>query len=84
MPSRTLAALTWHGRSPNESEVEARRAELAALLRAEGLEPMGPCNLWQYHPPFSPSWQRVNEVLMEVEGGPAAVERAAAQAAKTS
>lgn len=24
--------------------------------------------LLQYHPPFSPSWQRLNEVLLEVKG----------------
>lgn len=76
MRERTLAALTWNGRSPEEGEVERRRAQLVALLKQAGLEPTGPLHLWQYHPPFAPNWQRVNEVLLEVntKGSAAAVQ----------
>lgn len=42
------------------------------MIRAEGLVPVGDVKLYQYHPPFTFGWQRVNEVLFEVkEGGPA-------------
>ena len=48
MPPRTLAALTWNGKSPREEEVEARRAELEGLLKAAGLEAVeGPVHVWQ-------------------------------------
>ena len=54
MPGRALVALTWHGNSPREAEVEARRAELEALMAASGLHPLDPSTLhvWQYDPPF--------------------------------
>lgn len=69
MPSRTMAALAWNGRSPREPQVEEKKAELLKLLREAGLRPVGSVHVWQYHPPFAPSWQRVNEVLFQLEGG---------------
>jgi hypothetical protein len=47
MPARTLCALTWKGKSPREAEIQARRAELAALMAEAGLEPQGPLHCWQ-------------------------------------
>lgn len=68
MPARTLVALTWHGRSPREAEVEARTAELHRLMAEAGLAPKGPVLCWQYDPPFQWRWFRTNEVLSAVEG----------------
>jgi hypothetical protein len=39
---------------------------LLLLLQEEGLVPVGDVKLYQYHPPFTYGWQRVNEVLFEV------------------
>jgi hypothetical protein len=48
------------------------------VLQAEGLEPVGDVQLYQYHPPFTYGWQRVNEVLFVVK------EKTAAAAAATT
>ena len=70
--SRTMAALTWGGKSPSAAVMGAKEAELKAVLETAGLTPIGSVNLWQYHPPFSPAWMRRNEVLFEVEEDAAA------------
>lgn len=69
MPARTLVAVTWRGASPREAQVEAKKAELLALMQEAGLKPTGPVHCWQYDPPFQWRWFRTNEVLLEVEGG---------------
>jgi len=67
IPSRTLAALTWSGRGPNEEEMNSKASELKAVLGEAGVKPVSNhVHLWQYHPPFAPSWMRRNEVLLEV------------------
>lgn len=66
VPARTLAALAWRGSSPSQKSMESKGAELKAALQTAGLRPQGPLHLWQYHPPFAPSWMRRNEVLLEV------------------
>lgn len=48
MPARAMVALTWHGKSPREAEVEAKSAELRALMAAGGLTPKGAVHCWQY------------------------------------
>ncbi|KAL4443696.1 hypothetical protein ABPG75_011433 [Micractinium tetrahymenae] len=67
MPARTMVALTWHGKSPREAEVEKRKAELLELLAEAGLKPRGHVHCWQYDPPFQWRWFRTNEILFEVE-----------------
>jgi hypothetical protein len=66
VPARTLAALAWRGSSPSQQSMEAKGAELRSALQTAGMRPQGPLHLWQYHPPFAPSWMRRNEVLLEV------------------
>jgi hypothetical protein len=65
--SRTAAALTFRGSVRGRDIVNKRRDELLALVKAEGLVPEGDVMLYQYHPPFAPSFQRVNEVLYYVQ-----------------
>ncbi|KAL4858474.1 Heme-binding-like protein [Chlorella vulgaris] len=78
MKARTMAALTWRGAGPREAEVEARKAELLALMQQAGLKPKGAVHVWQYDPPFQWSIFRTNEILFEVD------EESAEAAVKTS
>ena len=67
IPSRTLAALTWSGRGPRQEEMNEKADQLRAVLAEAGIKPTSShIHLWQYHPPFAPSWMRRNEVLLEV------------------
>ena len=67
IPARTLAALTWSGKGPNAVGMETKAAELRAVLAEARVQPTSDhVHLWQYHPPFAPSWMRRNEVLLEV------------------
>ena len=68
VPGRSMAALSWHGNSPREAEVQARLEELRGLMAGAGLAPLHADrpHLWQYYPPFAPGWLRLNEVLYEV------------------
>lgn len=49
-----------HRARPSRASAHARQAE--------GLAPEGDVTLYQYHPPFTYGWQRVNEVLFRVAG----------------
>jgi SOUL heme-binding protein len=67
VPARTLAALTWSGKGPNQQQMDAKANELRAVLAEAGVKPVSShVHLWQYHPPFAPAWMRRNEVLLEV------------------
>jgi len=67
IPERTMAALAWRGSSPREIGMHQRAAELRAAMKEEDITPANDSlHLWQYHPPFAPSWMRRNEVLYEV------------------
>lgn len=73
VPARTMAALTWNGPSPREQKMAQKLSELKEILKAEGLEVANDkSHLWQYHPPFAFPFQRVNEVLLEVNVNAAA------------
>jgi len=50
VPARTLVALSWHGNSPREPEVERRTQQLRQLLEQAGLKPKqgGKTHVWQY------------------------------------
>jgi hypothetical protein len=67
VPSHVAAALTFRGHIRGRQLVEKKKQELLALMKAEGLVPKGDLKLYQYHPPFTYGWQRVNEVLFEVD-----------------
>ena len=66
IPSRTMAALAWGGGSPSQELMDKKASELKAALAAAGIQSSGAVHLWQYHPPFAPSWMRKNELLLEV------------------
>mmetsp|Transcript_243 Transcript_243/g.480 ORF Transcript_243/g.480 Transcript_243/m.480 type:complete len:229 (-) Transcript_243:179-865(-) len=66
---RRLAAITWFGSSPGEQKVRQMREKLDCVLAERssfGCQSTSRTLLWQYHPPFSPSWMRRNEVLCEI------------------
>jgi SOUL heme-binding protein len=67
VPAHTAAALTFRGHIRDRSVVELRKKQLLQLITDEGLVPVGGVKLYQYHPPFTYGWQRVNEVLYEVK-----------------
>lgn len=50
VPARTLVALSWHGSSPREAEVERRTEQLRQLMAQAGLKPKagGKTHVWQY------------------------------------
>lgn len=54
------------GKSPGEAEVEARKAQLLALLKKHDISVPSDANpkVYQYHPPFAPNWMRLNEVRL--------------------
>ena len=67
VPSHTMAAMTFRGRSPSEAGMHDKAEELRALCHESGLSVKGNVHLYQYHPPFSPAWMRINEVLFEID-----------------
>ncbi|KAF8056361.1 heme-binding-like protein [Scenedesmus sp. PABB004] len=67
VPGHTAAVLRWRGHVRDRRVVEEKKRELLALLAAEGLSPAGELRLYQYFPPFTYGWQRVNEVVFEVK-----------------
>lgn len=69
VPARIMAALTWNGGMVSEERKSDKVDALLDIMSEEGLRAVNTGNqhLWQYHPPFAPSYMRVNEVLLEVE-----------------
>ena len=67
VPSHTMAAMTFRGRSPSEKSMHEKAEELKALCSESGLSVKGNIHLYQYHPPFAPAWMRINEVLYEID-----------------
>ncbi|CAG9465144.1 unnamed protein product [Pedinophyceae sp. YPF-701] len=69
VPPMTVASIAFSGASPREEKMSQVEAELRDIMARNGVrakvgaQPM----LYQYHPPFSPGWMRLNEVLLEVE-----------------
>lgn len=76
VPARSLVALSWHGNSPREAEVERRTAQLRDLMRQAGLAPKqgGKTHVWQYgeREPGGPAmrWMRCGAWAAERGGGP--------------
>lgn len=67
VPSHTMAAMTFRGRSPSEKDMHDKADVLRTLCQESGLSVKGNVHLYQYHPPFAPAWMRINEVLFEVD-----------------
>lgn len=69
IPAQTFAAYAWRGASPKPAEVEDKKQKLLAALKQHDVtaEDTDKSYLWQYYPPFAPSWIRLQEVLVPVE-----------------
>ena len=63
------------GGRTDEAVITAKRSELEAVLKRAGISvPHGSrSRLYEYYPPFAPSWLRLHDVLLPVEGDPAAL-----------
>eukprot|EP00879_Flechtneria_rotunda_P000495 GHRR01000599.1.p1 GENE.GHRR01000599.1~~GHRR01000599.1.p1 ORF type:complete len:254 (+),score=79.68 GHRR01000599.1:198-959(+) len=66
-PGHLAAVLTFRGHIRGRKLVDRKKQELLKLIKAENLVPVGDVKLYQYHPPFTYGWQRVNEVMYEVK-----------------
>lgn len=63
----SVAAISFSGPLPTTEVIDAKAAELKAVMKAESLTPEGEPMLYQYYPPFAPSWMRHSEVLLKVK-----------------
>lgn len=67
VPPHRAVAITFGGPSPSAQVIESKRQELLAAAKEHGLTTKGDVLVYQYHPPFAPSFVRLNEVLYEIE-----------------
>ena len=65
--SALVAALRYRG-FWNSEVFNAKREQLLALLKAQGVAPLGEVFSAVYNPPLTPSFLRRNEVLVRVQG----------------
>ena len=61
-----LAAVSWKGEVPSESKIESKEVELKEIIDENQYEHEGNAMLFEYDPPFTPSWMRNNEILLKV------------------
>lgn len=66
-PARTVATLQFRGQVRSKKAYEGPAARLRAALEADGVRVKGPLEVYQYYPPFTWGFLRVNEVALEVE-----------------
>ncbi|HEX9909001.1 MAG TPA: heme-binding protein [Thermoplasmata archaeon] len=66
IPERTVAALSFSGRSTDDM-ANRKAAELASVLKANGVRVKGESFLMRYNSPFMPGFLRRNEVAVEIE-----------------
>ena len=62
-----MAAVSWKGAVPSEKHVAEKTAELESIIDHNSFDHVGNAMLFEYDPPFTPSWMRNNEVLYKVE-----------------
>jgi hypothetical protein len=69
VPAQTFAAYAWRGSSPKPAEVDDKKQKLLAILKQHDVtvKNTDKTHLWQYYPPFAPSWIRLQEVLVPIE-----------------
>ncbi len=65
LPARRLAVLSFGGWA-TDGKVKRKTQELLDTLQAHGIETLGPPSLNQYNPPWTPPWNRRNEVCVEI------------------
>ena len=83
VPAHVAAATWFTGSVANGEAMEQKSAQLRDELRAAGLTPEGQPILYNYYPPFAPSWMRHTEVLYRLKESAEEVE-AGAQPAKAN
>lgn len=67
LPARTVATLQFRGQVRSEAAYAKPAAALRAALQGAGIAIQGPLEVYQYYPPFTWSFLRINEVAYEVE-----------------
>lgn len=67
LPARTVATLQFRGQVRKEEAYARPAAELRAALQKGGVAIKGPLEVYQYYPPFTWGFLRINEVAYEVE-----------------
>ena len=84
VPAHVAGAIWFYGSVANAEAMEQKSAELREQLRAAGLTPDGHPLLYNYYPPFAPSWMRHTEVLYRIKESAEEVTTAAQPAAKST
>lgn len=74
LPERMVAAIRFSGRW-TERNLTKNEERLIENIEEQQLETIGPSVFAAYHPPFMPPFLRRNEILFEVTGLPAELER---------
>jgi hypothetical protein len=67
VPARIIATLAFRGSVRTKDAYEKPAAALRAALQGAGIATKGPLEVYQYYPPFTWSFLRINEVAYEVE-----------------
>lgn len=65
-PARRMAAIRFSG-GPNEKKFETKAKELSDFLEQEGYQIVGEPIYARYNPPWTPTFLRRNEVLIEIK-----------------
>lgn len=57
------------GAAPSQEVVDQKKQQLLSVLKQHDVSVTDTSNtrLWQYYPPFAPSWLRLNEVLLPID-----------------
>jgi hypothetical protein len=76
MPGRLMAVLRYSGRW-TDSNFEKKKSLLGAAVDVQSIDRIGEFQSAFYNPPFTPPFMRRNEVMVEVNRMPAAVDRMA-------
>ena len=61
-----MAAVEWKGAVPDQKLVDKKEGEMQEILHHSQYYSEGNPYLFEYDPPFTPSWMRNNEVLYKV------------------
>ena len=67
VPAHVSAALWFTGSVADAAAMEQKSAQLREQLQAAGLTPVGQPQLYNYYPPFAPSFMRHTEVLYNLK-----------------
>ena len=82
VPAHVAAAVWFTGGVADAEAMERWSATLREELRAAGLTPEGPALLYNFYPPFAPSFMRHTEVLFTLKESAEQVTAASTEGAK--